>query len=142
MTNILTQWHCRCHLDKRMARVDIVRAAVQPASKKLTALQKHMVKLAATRGLWTEDRILECGMLSSTGGKRPLCGMRDGVFHRAWVCPAAEVAAARKKACHRWILDEALRPNNPFWTTGMFPHPQALDNSSENTITPARMNMC
>ena len=106
----------------KRACVDMLRTAVAPKAKRFTALQKHMLKLAATRGVWTEDRIVECGMVSSTRGMCPLCGRPDGVHHRAWACQDPGVYAARRRVAKAWIIEDALRqPGNPMWTTGARP---------------------
>jgi ribonuclease HI len=87
--------------------------------------QAAAFRAAACGAVWTATAAKDRGYV--TDGKCPLgCDAPDTVHHRTYDCVHTETIV--RAAVPRWFWQEAQRAaaGDPFWTTGVFPHPADL----------------
>ena len=111
--------------DDDMARVccDTVRRVLSPASKKIDALGKSLVRAMACGSYWTRSRMREAGY--EVEDVCPLCNSPgDTLHHRLWSCHAGE--QQRKEAAGKEdtrLELESMGPDSLIATRGLFRHP-------------------
>ncbi len=96
-------------------------AALKPKAG-ITPLGRGAYRAAACGAIMTRNRAALGGY--EVTDECPLCGKpRDTVHHRVYGCD--ESNEALEGAVPAWFIEEARRadPRDPFWTSGVFPHP-------------------
>ncbi len=108
----------------RRACLDLALAALK-SSGAGSKLEKGAYQSALCGSAMTMSRAADLGY--DVEDKCPLCGEPgDTIRHRTFFCRCT--AQAVQAAVPRWFIDEAVRssPRDPFWTTGVIPHPVDL----------------
>ncbi len=96
------------------------------ADRKMGPADRAAYMSVACEAVMTHDRAARSGYVVCNAC--PKCGKGpDTIFHRVWLCQAADVVAARDAVAPPWLRREAERAEHgatrTFWVTGIVPHP-------------------
>ncbi len=130
---VARKWASSCPLyEGRRICVDLAASALRPKAG-VDPMGRGAYRASACGAIMTMHRAAQGGYdVSELCQRCKKCP--DTVFHRIYGCETTEDELA--KAVPQWFIQEARRADasDPFWVTGIFPHPADLAPLPETTV--------
>ena len=104
----------------RRACLDLAQQECWRAKGPMNNFQRGCFRSSVCEAVVTKERARELGYVSD--GLCELCGELDTLFHRAYTCSGTEQEVRKVVLAWFWREARQARPNDVFWTRGIFPH--------------------